>query len=199
MALFVRPVRLEDARVLSEVHIASWRWAYPGIVPQAVLDALDVDKRSAEYAAWFAESRAQGRFDLLAEEEGQVLGFAGGGPFRPHPPKPPHPPTAQKMRGGSLPPPQGEGLAGFDGELYAVYLAQNALGRGIGRALVGAVFGQLKARGFKKAAVWVLEKNSRARGFYERLGGQLLPQRASITIGIPLEEVAYGWESLPKL
>ena len=196
----IRPVTLADAGPLAELHIASWRWAYPGIVPQGVLDALDPAKRAAEYPAWWAESRAKGRFDLLAEEAGELLGFAAGGPHRAWvgvqaPPSA----RAEDGAGGTSLPLAGEGLArgqSFEGELYAVYLEERALGRGLGRALVREAFKGLHERGFRNAAVWVLEKNLRARGFYERLGARLLPLRKTITIGIPLDEVAYGWDTL---
>ena len=39
----VRRATPEDARAISEVQIAGWRHAYRGIVPDAMLDELDVE------------------------------------------------------------------------------------------------------------------------------------------------------------
>ena len=34
-----------DAEAIARLHVASWREAYAGIVPQAILDAVDLDDR----------------------------------------------------------------------------------------------------------------------------------------------------------
>jgi hypothetical protein len=42
--------------------------------------------------------------------------------------------------------------------------------------------------------LWVLKSNTRARSFYERMGGRLLGEK-SVSIGPRLyAEVSYGWE-----
>jgi len=45
--LTVRPAVAADAPAIARVHVASWREAYRGIIPQQVLDELD----EAEWAA----------------------------------------------------------------------------------------------------------------------------------------------------
>jgi len=103
-----------------------------------------------------------------------VVGFASGGPER-------------------------AGEAGYGGELYAIYVIDEAQGRGHGRRLVQAVVGGLREMGLDDMIVWVLRDNSAARGFYERLGG-LYVRSQPITIGSALlQEVSYGWKSLDDL
>lgn len=48
--------------------------------------------------------------------------------------------------------------------------------------------------------LWVLKKNP-ARGFYERLGGQLLDRQKEMRCwdGDPATEVAYGWLDIGSL
>jgi hypothetical protein len=47
--------------------------------------------------------------------------------------------------------------------------------------------------------VWVLRDNTRARRFYERLGG-IYVRSQPVTIGTAvLEEVSYGWRSLDDI
>jgi hypothetical protein len=43
--LDIRRASQSDARAIAEVHVASWRETYRGIVPDAFLDALSVAER----------------------------------------------------------------------------------------------------------------------------------------------------------
>jgi putative acetyltransferase len=68
-------------------------------------------------------------------------------------------------------------LAGDDGFvaidppwLEALYVRPHAWGGGAAGALHGAAVADLRARGVERAHLWVLERNDRARRFYERRG-----------------------------
>ena len=51
----IRPAIPADARPIAEVHVRTWQEAYRGIVPDAVLDALDVDDRERRWKhEWLA-------------------------------------------------------------------------------------------------------------------------------------------------
>ena len=47
LAITVRSARPGDAEAIAQLHVASWRVAYRGIVDDAYLDALDVGARAA--------------------------------------------------------------------------------------------------------------------------------------------------------
>jgi hypothetical protein len=49
MAPVVRPARPGDAEAIATVHVRSWQAAYPGIVPQPVLDRLSIERRAASW------------------------------------------------------------------------------------------------------------------------------------------------------
>src|SRR3954464_5342127 len=108
-----RRAGLDDAPAIADVHVASWRTTYPGIVKQAYIDALSVEERTR---AWEARLRSEVSPvpDIIVAESRSlgIVGFASGGPIR-------HPES------------------GFDGELYAIYLRQEAQHHGVGRRLVG--------------------------------------------------------------
>ncbi len=80
---------------------------------------------------------------LVAERDGEVVGFAAAGPS---------------------PDPQGAG------ELYAINVDPDHWGGGAGRALLGAAQAELDRMGFAESVLWVLPGNARARRFYEREG-----------------------------
>jgi GNAT superfamily N-acetyltransferase len=61
-----------------------------------------------------------------------------------------------------------DGLAGLVGELYALYVSPDWWSTGAGRALMGEVLTCLEAEGYRRAILWVLADNTRARRFYER-------------------------------
>lgn len=146
----VRTARLDDAAEIARVHVASWRAAYPGMVPQEILDGLSVERRTERWAELLGD---EGPRDivLVAERDGVVVGFASAGP---------------SIDGG--------GDAGVDPEetalLHAIYLDESAWGQGIGTALLDATLERLTGHGFGSVTLWVIEANDRARRFYEARG-----------------------------
>ncbi|MFD6377370.1 GNAT family N-acetyltransferase [Streptomyces albidoflavus] len=146
---WVREMVVGDAAAVSAVRVAGWRAAYAGLIPGAYLDAMSVEREAARREERFAAGRAAGLCDLVAVgADGQVAGWACCGP-----------------RGTP-----GDGPGAGEGELYALYVRPGLLGRGVGRALLGAVHQEAAARGWGALVLWVVEANARARRFYEAAG-----------------------------
>jgi GNAT superfamily N-acetyltransferase len=141
----IRPATREDARAIAEVHVASWRAAYRGLLPDAYLDRLSVDEREAQRREHLDDpSEAWGT--LVAEEDGRVVGFATFGPSR------------------------DEDAPPGTGEVPAIYLDPAVVGTGVGRDLFAETTTGLRHAGYGRATLWVLEANDRARRFYEKAG-----------------------------
>lgn len=140
----IRRATADDARDIGEVHVASWRWAYAGLLPDAVLDALSVEERVDGWAP-ILEQVPEG-VRVAVDEIGRVAGISSVGPTR-----------------------DDDALPGT-GELFAIYLRPEAAGTGVGSALLAAAEDDLRAAGFRRGTLWVLETNTRARSFYERHG-----------------------------
>jgi hypothetical protein len=49
MNVIVRDATPGDVYRVAEIHIASWRDTYQGIVPQAFLDSMDLDERAIRF------------------------------------------------------------------------------------------------------------------------------------------------------
>jgi ribosomal protein S18 acetylase RimI-like enzyme len=139
----IRRATAADARSIAEVHVASWRHAYRGLLPDGSLDRQSVERREASWREAFRDRRS-GVF--VAEEEGRVVGFASFGPSR------------DRDAGPEV------------GEIPAIYVDPSVVGAGVGRALLGAAIGALREAGYRRATLWVLEANGHARRFYERAG-----------------------------
>ena len=123
--------------------MASWRATYRGMVPDGYLDRLSVEEREARWR----EALVGGSQCVLVAEGGDgVIGFASFGPSR-------------------------DADAGADvGEIPAIYVEPSAIGTRVGRALFEAATSALREAGYRRATLWVLEANERARRFYERAG-----------------------------
>ena len=78
------------------------------------------------------------------------------------------------------------------GELYAIYVHPDRWGSTDGFELLRAAEDQLRASGFKRALLWVLRDNPRARSFYERNGWTLAkPFRVEEIGGVQVTECRY--------
>ena len=163
----IRTADSRDAGAIAAVHVASWRTTYAGIVPSAFLDSLNVEDRTRRWEEIFA---TQDSLFFVAEDEAGIFGFVNGGMIR-------------------------QPIAGYDAELYALYLLRERQGQGAGRALFRSLAGALVSQNLSSMVVWVLAQNPTV-GFYRRMGGiQVAEQKIEIA-GVELEELAFGWESL---
>ena len=77
-----------------------------------------------------------------------------------------------------------------EGELSALHVLPGEWGRGIGSALHDAALAALAAAGHRRAGLWVIEANERARWMYERRGWVLRPEVAQRYFGVT--EVRYS-------
>ena len=153
-----------DARALAAVHVASWREAYRGILPDRLLEEFNGPERERA----FRQAIGQGKQETaLAEVAGEVVGFATLGRSR------------------------DEDTAADTGEIWGIYLAPNHWRKGYGRALAGRVLEELRSRGYSDVVLWVLEANHSARAFYESLG--FVPDGATkqAQLGVPRPAVRY--------
>jgi len=139
----IRDARIGDEDEIARVHVAAWRAAYRGTMPDEFLDALDEESRAKRWREWIENSRTKRRL-VVATANGSIVGFAGIGPAREE--------------------------AGNRGELYMINLAPTAWGRGIGSALLEQCVSALAAVGHREAILWVVRQNARARRFYQREG-----------------------------
>jgi ribosomal protein S18 acetylase RimI-like enzyme len=164
----VRTATLSDAPAIARVHVLSWLSTYRGLLPDDFLASLSETSYTERWTRVITEGTSK---VVVAEDGGDVVGFASGGRERAGEPR-------------------------YEGELYAIYVLDAAQRRGFGRELVRASVDGLRELGLSDMIIWVLRDNRPARDFYERLGG-IYVRAQPITIGsATLEEVSYGWRRL---
>ena len=87
----------------------------------------------------------------------------------------------------------------IDGHVSALYIASFHYRRGIGQILMGLAAKAWLAQGGHSLALGVLAENTRARSFYEALGGKLVKTGIYEWDGFPLADAIYNFDDLPAL
>jgi RimJ/RimL family protein N-acetyltransferase len=138
----VRDARRDDAAAIAAVHVASWKAAYRGILPDEYLDQLTTADRLPWWSTRLEGAPARGELTLVIEDDtGAVCGFATTGDDN-----------------------------GTVALLGAIYLLPEAWGRTLGQELHRGVLERLAAQGYEQVRLWVHPDNVRARRFYEAAG-----------------------------
>jgi ribosomal protein S18 acetylase RimI-like enzyme len=145
----LRPALPADAETIARLHIESWRSAYRRELSAAFLLGLDIAGRTTDWA----EHLRKGVTAMIAEVDGEPLGFVACGPSR----------NARV----ALP----------EWEIYNLHVAPGVKGRGIGSRLFDAAAEAGVRAGAGQLGLWVFEGNTAARAFYERKGMRLGPER----------------------
>jgi len=155
MTVRIRPAVLADAAEIARVQVESWRWAYPGLLPQSYLDALSVERRAQSWTQLIGATETR-TVTWVASDEGGCCGLVSAGPVRSE--------------------------RAVVGELYSLYVSPRVVGAGVGHLLLAYTTAQLKMMMYDRAVLTVLEHNERARHFYEREGWALvgLPRQEPI-------------------
>jgi len=142
--LKLRAACSSDIRAIAGIHVASWQAAYRGILPDKLLDGLEVSERAAPWAHWISGS---GVHTLVAELGQELVGFIRLCPARPI----------------ADPPPNAM-------EITHLYVHPSRQHGGTGTALLDRAIDLADEERYAWLILWVLEANRSARQFYERFG-----------------------------
>jgi len=181
----IRRARATDAAAIGAVHVAAWRSAYPGILPDRFLSRLSAPRQAAYYDHAIRIGAERSRSGVhVATVSGIDLGL-GGGPSR--------------IVGFATSSP----LAASDGrlaegEIETLYVLDDWRERGLGRRLIRASALHLSEQGCRSAFLWVLRDNP-ARWFYARLGGRPVAEGMIQVGGTPVAQTAYVWDPIERL
>jgi ribosomal protein S18 acetylase RimI-like enzyme len=167
----IRRAALDDAAALAEVHEATWRETYIGLMSEQMLDALTADARAEAWRRILSGEVGYLATTYVAERAGQFVAFGSCG----------------EQRNAEF------AAAGYAGEFAAVYVLKTDQRRGLGTRLMTTMMDDLAARGLTGFTLWVPRDNIPARSLYEQLGGKLIGQRKDAREQGTLTEVAYGW------
>ena len=155
--------------------MASRHWSYRGQLAEAELEALSVEKATADFAEGLAELPA-GSAVFVAELGGRIVGYAY-----------------------VLPSSDANVPAGTS-ELGSLYVREDVAGTGVAGALMDAAIEHTRAADQGVLTLWVRRENGRARRFYEKCGMRLDGAERSgphDVMGIDTHEIRYRMQLDP--
>lgn len=150
----LRLMHVGDAEAIAALHVASWRSAYRGVFTDHYLDhEADAERRNVWRARLQADAPTRDWGVVAADPTGRLLGFAYV--------MPDHDPV-------------------WGDYIDNLHVAPDLKGGGIGRRLMQGVAERLQRDGSTRPLyLWVLDVNTAARAFYERLGAEVTDPRLS--------------------
>ncbi|HEU5109944.1 MAG TPA: GNAT family N-acetyltransferase [Micromonosporaceae bacterium] len=164
----IRPAVPADLPEIAGVHTRARGEAYKDLVPAEALHAIDASALAQWWEQRWGYERETHRLAVAQDPAGPLVGFTYVGPSD-------HPRT---------------------GELYAIHVDPDRQGDGIGRALMAAALTSLAGLGARRAVLWVLAGNERARRFYERGGWRDDHAERSAPVGPALTRQVRYWHPL---
>ncbi len=155
----IRRAGVPDAPAIAAVHVAAWRSAYPGVLPDQFLARLSIPRQ----AAFYERAIRLGAGVQVAIANGRIVGFS----------------TARRTRQNPL----------GEGEVETLYVLDDFKERGLGRRLLRASAEYLAGLQCGSAFAWVLRDNpagffyqhlggKRVATGTTRVGGSEIPQTA---------------------
>lgn len=153
----VRAACAADASAIALVHWQSWRETYAGLVPEERLGVEALERRHTQWGRRLAAPRPQGERILVGLVDGEVVGWASGGPGvrgdRP----------VAHLAGGRAGAGR-EATTPASWELQGLYVLRVHHGSGVAQELLDAAVPD------GPAFLWVARDNPRAQAFYRRNG-----------------------------
>lgn len=169
MTFEVRKAEAGDCHAIAEIQVDSYRTTYAGIFPPTYLAKFDVDEQTQDWLELLA-SRPDDILLVAVAEDGQTAGYV-------------------------LARAEPDIYPGYDSEIVALHVRHLWQRRGAGHALFMTALFQLQEKECRRVMLWTLEKNP-IRGWYERLGGQVIGRKNYEVDGWDVVEVAYGWADM---
>lgn len=178
MTFTIHPATSDDIADLAYIHVASKKLAEKHIVNQAYLDSFRQEDFEEKWRGFLATEDSQQ--DLIYKGDNAV-GFISYGHLRTAPA------GTSKIR------------PLYSAEIFAIYVHPDHIGQGYGKALLHHAVVRLKEQNHKSLCLWVLEKNKRARAFYEAFGGQRIGKHFVEMGPTKVKELCYGWRDISDM
>lgn len=158
----LRLATIEDAAVIVDLQIRSWKHAYKGIIDQSYLDYIYPEKR----LNWRLENMAKGdSWTFVVEHNGKIVGECDVGYSR----------TPEFGKG----------------EIFALYVDTDHHRKGIATMLWNAAVEKLHEENLVPFIVITLTKNSPARALYKSMNGFVCNEVQTTIDGKLYDEVVY--------
>lgn len=131
-----------DAALLSRIFCTSWRSAYRCLIPEDYLRRMPDDSWVPTLRSWLGSGRMYGLIAMQAETPVGAVIYGRGRD------------------------------AGYEdwGEIVALYMLPDAVGRGTGSRLLQEARRLLREDGYPRCYLWSIDGNTAAEAFYRKRG-----------------------------
>lgn len=170
----LRAATRNDVESIAQIHYESWRVAYPGLLPNELLESVSIEDRRALWSQRLATTQTE--MFLVAETNSVVVAFASFGPSR----------DGHEFEEADL------GSDEENAEVYVIYAQRTSWRTGVGTELMHAIIDRCQLDGYRSIVVWVLESNIRARKFFEAVAMKLDRQEVRVRDKYMLSGVRYS-------
>jgi ribosomal protein S18 acetylase RimI-like enzyme len=166
----IRPARADEADVVADLHTASWRVTYRGILPDDTTTDAFIAGRRAYWRA--ALARPDWSFILVAEEAAALAGFVAV---------------------------WGDPDGRYDAFIESLHVHPERKRGGIGRALMASAASRIAASGRRSVTLWVYDANAPAKQFYLAIGASLAETRVRDRAGHGVRDLRMVWPDAAAL
>lgn len=161
----------DDLSQIGRVVVDAWRSTFTGLLPSDFLDNMSCAYQTERHRRSFARPGVS--FHVAIGGDGNVIGFASGGP----------------TRYDDFP---------QENEVYAIYILEAYQGQKVGATLFRRVVCDFEESGRKGLIVLALANNPNRR-FYERMGGRQAIAKPLILGSAMVGQLAYIWDDITVL
>ena len=166
----IQEATLKHAPGIASVLVKTWQQAYKGVIGQAYLDSLDLNKKIERWKNILQTPNSKSQVYVLLNNKDQVVGVYSVGQSR-------YP--EQK----------------FTHELYLIYILPEYQGRGLGRFMFEDIKKKLHALNAKSLCVMVLQEGP-AVGYYQKMGAQIIQEHHTKIGDKQYKEYLMGWDRI---
>ena len=178
MSIIIKNAVEGDIPDLARIHLASKLAAEAGIVDSEFLNAKTIEEYEEKWVGFYADEDST---KALIYDGETAVGFVSFGPLRT--------PPAGMSKIRPL----------YSSEIFAIYVEPEYFDKGYGKKLLQYAVTQLKEQKHKSLCLWALDKNKRACGFYEKMGGQRVGKQIVEMGPSKVKEACYGWRNIDEI
>jgi len=178
MSVTIRPATQDDIPDLARIHLASKLEAESGIVDAGFLNAKTVEQYEKKWIKFYADEDSS---KALIFHDDEAVGFVSYGSLRTAPA------GMSKIR------------PLYSSEIYAIYIKPSFFSQGLGQKLLQYAVAKLIEQKHKSLCLWALDKNKRACGFYEKMGGVRVGKQFVEMGPTKVKEACYGWRNISEI
>ena len=165
MKIELRYAKIGEADLLASINAASFQKGFKGIIPDEVLNEKFAYGRLLErFTKELAEKNTENSILLIDDKPVGIQTFGRDDHKEREP---------------------------VEIDIWRLYILPECWGMGYGEILIKWGLEELKKKNYKKVALWVVDENTRARRFYEKMGFLNEGEYRIINPGKEIEELRY--------